>query len=142
MPMLPSSFLRQHPDVIPIPGFDSTEAVDEVVSFYRRPNIITEKDQKLMEHYRNELGKQFCRRCEYCQPCPHGVMITPAMGYKVVASRMSPTVSVEFCRVARETVKECTDCGICAERCPYELPIQEMLKANYDLYERHRTEFT
>ena len=93
-----------------------------------------------MEQYRVELGRQFCRRCEYCQPCPQGVMITPAIGYKVVASRMSPAVSVEFCRLAMESVKQCTECGMCIERCPYQLPIQEMLKANYDLYERHRAE--
>ena len=133
-------FLRQYPDVIPIPGFDSEKAVEEVVSLYQRPNIVTEKDRQLMEKYRMELGKQFCRRCEYCQPCPQGVMITPAMGYKIVASRMSPAVSVEFCRLVMESVKQCTECGTCLERCPYELPIQEMLKANYDLYEQHLAE--
>ena len=130
-------FLRQYPDVVPIPGFDSENAVDEVVSLYQRPNIVTGEDRQLMEKYRVELGKQFCRRCEYCQPCPQGVMITPAMGYKIVASRMSPAVSVDFCRLAMESVKLCTGCGECLERCPYELPIQEMLKANYDVYERH-----
>jgi hypothetical protein len=31
-------------------------------------------------------------------------------------------------------------CGECVERCPYELPIPEMLKANYDLYETHRNQ--
>ena len=133
-------FLRQYQDVVPIPGFDSENAVEEVVSLYQRPNIVTKQDLKRMENYRIELGKQFCRRCEYCQPCPQGVMITPAMGYKVVAFRMSPSVSVEFCRVPMESVKLCTECGICIERCPYNLPIQEMLKANYDLYERHRAE--
>jgi predicted aldo/keto reductase-like oxidoreductase len=65
-------------------------------------------------------------------------MITPAMAYKVIASRMSPAVAVEFSRVMMESVKLCEDCGECEERCPYELPVQEMLKANYDLYERHR----
>jgi len=78
-----------------------------------------------------------CRRCEYCQPCPAGVMITVAMGYRIVAARMSPAVSVEFCRQAMESVKLCDECGVCLERCPYELPIQDMLKRNYDLYEKH-----
>jgi len=131
-------FLRQYPSVIPIPGFDLVDRVDEVVSFYDRPNVVTEKDRRLMERYRIELGKRFCRRCEYCQPCPSGVMITVAMGYKILASRMSPAVSVDFARAAMESVKLCNDCGECLERCPYELPIPEMLKANYDLYERHR----
>jgi len=133
-------FLRQYPDVVPIPGFDSEKAVDEVVSLYQHPNNVTEEDRQKMEKYRTELGKQFCRRCEYCQPCSQGVMITPAMGYKIVASRMSPAVSVDFCRPAMESVKLCTGCGECLERCPYELPIQEMLKTNYDLYEQHRGE--
>jgi len=131
-------FLRQYPDVVPIPGFDSVERVDEVVSLYRDPNRVTEKDRERMAFYRDMLGKQFCRRCEYCQPCPQGVMITAAMGYKVVAARMSPRVAVEFSRVAMESVKLCNECGACQDQCPYELPIQDMLKANYDLYEQHR----
>jgi predicted aldo/keto reductase-like oxidoreductase len=130
-------FLRQYPDVIPIPGCDSVDSVDEVVSFYHHPNLVTERDTRLMEKYRAELGKQFCRRCEYCQPCPNGVMITMAMAYKIIASRMSPAVSVEFSRAAMESVKLCDDCGECIERCPYELPIPEMLKSSYDLYEQH-----
>ncbi len=131
-------FLRQFPEIIPIPGCDSAGSVDEVVSFYDRENTVTEEDLKLMDRYRAELGKQFCRRCEYCQPCPEGVMITPAMAYKIIASRMSPAVAVEFSKAAMESVQKCIECGICEERCPYELPIEEMLKANYDLYEQHR----
>ena len=131
-------FLRRHHDIIPVVGFDSVASVDEVVSFYGRENRVSKKDRELMDKYRVELGKQFCHRCEYCQPCPHGVMITPAMAYKVVASRMSPAVAVDFSRVMMESVKLCQECGECEERCPYELPVQEMLKANYDLYEQHR----
>jgi uncharacterized protein len=133
-------FLRQYPDVIPIPGFDSVASVDEVVSLYRHSNVVTEEDRRLMEKYRIELGKQFCRRCEYCQPCPNGVSITIAMGYKVIASRMSPAVATEFCKPAMETVKLCIECGDCLDRCPYDLPIPEMLKAGYDLYEQHRNQ--
>jgi predicted aldo/keto reductase-like oxidoreductase len=130
-------YLRQYPEAIPIPGYDSVDSVDQVTSYYQRPSVLTGIDHELMEKYRQELGKRFCRRCEYCQPCPNGVMITIAMGYKILASRMSPAVAVDFARVAMESVKECTECEICIERCPYELPIHDMLKANYDLYEQH-----
>lgn len=78
-------FLRQFPDVLPIPGFHLLESVDEILSFYNEPNQVTDEDLAIMDKYRDELGRQFCRRCEYCQPCPNGVMITPAMGYKVVS---------------------------------------------------------
>ncbi len=133
-------FLRQYPDVLPIPGFDSAEAVDQIVSFYESENRVTHKDLDLMERYRRELGKQFCRRCEYCLPCPNGVMITPAMGYRVIAHRMSPAVAVEFSRVPMESVLKCNECGDCIEKCPYELPVPDILKSFYNLYEQHRKE--
>ena len=130
-------YLRQFPDAIPLPGFDSVAAVDEVVSFYEMSNQVSDEDEMLMTTYRSELGQQFCRRCEYCQPCPQGVMITPAMGYQVVARRMSPAVSVEFSRAAMETVPQCIECGICIQRCPYDLPIPTMLKKHYAMWEQH-----
>ncbi len=95
---------------------------------------------EIMDDYGAKLGKQFCRRCEYCQPCPNGVMITVAMGYSILASRMSPAVSVDFARLAMESVRSCVDCGECLERCPYELPIPQILKTNLDLYESHRAQ--
>ncbi len=133
-------YLRQFPDVLPLPGFDSVAAVDEVVSFYDHPNVINTDDEEKMAIYRRELGQQFCRRCEYCQPCPQGVMITPAMGYQVVARRMSPQVSVEFSRAAMETVPKCVECGVCIQRCPYNLPIPTMLKRHYEMWTAHCSE--
>ena len=131
-------FLRQHPEAIPIPGFDSIDYIDEVLSFYEQPNIVTAEDNALMEKYRQDLGSQFCRRCEYCQPCPNGVMITPAMGYPILAKRMSPEVSVKFSKNPMESVTECISCGECITRCPYDLPIPDILQRNYGLYTEHK----
>jgi uncharacterized protein len=133
-------YLRQFPGVIPIPGFDSVQSVDEIVSIYDCPNEVTGEDLERMEKYRQELGRVFCRRCEYCQPCPNGVVITAAMGYPIVASRMSPQVSVVFLKIPMESIQNCTECGVCIEKCPYELPIPELLKKNYDLFEAHRAQ--
>jgi predicted aldo/keto reductase-like oxidoreductase len=133
-------YLRQFPDIIPIPGFDSLKSIDEIISIYEQTNDITSRDLEIMEQYRQELGKAFCRRCEYCQPCPNGVIITPAMGYPIVASRMSPKVSVEFLKVPMESTQLCDECGACIERCPYDLPIPDLLKKNYDLFEAHRSQ--
>jgi predicted aldo/keto reductase-like oxidoreductase len=131
-------FLRQYPEAVVIPGFDSVSSVDEVLSFYERANTFGEQDRAAIEQVRKNLGKQFCRRCEYCQPCPQGVAITPAMGYPIVAARMSPAVSVEFSKGPMESVPKCVECGVCISRCPYELPIPEILKRNYALYEQHK----
>jgi len=67
-------------------------------------------------------------------------MITPAMGYPIVAARMSPSVAVEFCRKPMESVQLCIGCGACLKRCPYELNITDILRANYALYAKHLNE--
>lgn len=128
-------YLRQYPEAIPIPGFESCGQVDQILSIYEQPNLMSEQDLAVMENYRSELGRIFCRRCEYCQPCPQGVIITPAMGYPIFVRRMSAPVAVEFARKAMESVPNCTGCGDCVKRCPYELKIPEIIKANYALYE-------
>jgi predicted aldo/keto reductase-like oxidoreductase len=133
-------FLRQHPYAVPIPGYDSEQSVDDVVARYSRPNIVTEHDLALMDEYRNKLGKAFCRRCEYCQPCPKEVKITMAMGYPIFVSRMGPKVAMEFARIPMESITQCEECGKCIQHCPYDLPIPEILKRNYALYVKDREE--
>jgi predicted aldo/keto reductase-like oxidoreductase len=134
-------FLRQFPDVIPIPGFDAEHQIDEVVSFYDHPNTVTEADRQMMDKYRTELGQAFCRRCEYCRPCPNGVLITPAMGYKVLAGRMSPAIAVQFGAAPMESIKQCNHCGICITRCPYNLSIPDILQRHYETYQTHKAQF-
>jgi uncharacterized protein len=130
-------FLRQWSDVIPLPGFDAVAGVDEVVDFYATENVVSPEDLAAMEQCRAEVGQQFCRRCEYCQPCPHGVMITPSMIYPVIAHRMSPGIAARFSAKAMESVSNCIECGECLERCPYGLPIPEMIRKHYAMFEEH-----
>lgn len=133
-------YLREYSSVVPIPGYDSIDTVDEIVAIYNQPNEVTEADLSLMNQYREQLGKEFCRRCEYCQPCPNQVKITPAMGYKVVTARMSKVVAVKVSGPAMETIPNCTKCNLCISRCPYELPIPDMLAERYELYQQHLKE--
>ena len=133
-------FLRQYPEVIPLAGCDSVERVDEVVAIYERPRELTAEDQAAMARYRSELGDLFCRRCEYCQPCPQGVMVTPAMLYAIIAHRMGGPKAAAFAEKTMESVRLCEECGECADRCPYHLPIPETLKKHLALYEMHRLE--
>ena len=130
-------FLRQWPDVIPLPGFDAVDKVDEVVDIYESENIVLPEDLAVMEQVRAELGQRFCRRCGYCQPCPQGVQVNAAMIYPVIAHRMSPAKAAKFSEKAMESARECIECGECGERCPYGLPIPEMIKEHLLMYEEH-----
>ncbi|MEN6438635.1 MAG: aldo/keto reductase [Syntrophobacter sp.] len=130
-------FLRQYPDVIPLAGFDAVEQVDQITALYDAENKVLPEDLATMERYREELGQHFCRRCEYCQPCEQGVMITAAMNYPIIARRMSGAKGAGFAAKNMESIRNCTECGECMSRCPYGLPIPEMLKKHLALYEQH-----
>jgi len=134
-------FILQSKGVVPLPGFDATWQIDQAIStLQENPGEITGEELAAMERYREELGKEFCRRCEYCQPCPQGVEITSAMQYELVSRKMPLETLLSFSGTAMETVQNCIECGTCVERCPYSLSIPQVIKRNYDLYKRHLEE--
>ena len=45
-----------------------------------------------------------------------------------------------FVNTSVDSIINCTECGECINRCPYELPIPEVLKRNYALYRKDREE--
>jgi predicted aldo/keto reductase-like oxidoreductase len=50
-------------------------------------------------------------------------MVTGSM-----VKRMSYDMTVSFLTPAMEMASTCTECGECAERCPYDLKIPDLLK--------------
>jgi len=128
-------FLQQYPEVLPIAGVASKEEMDEIAALYRTPRPLSEADRADMEKIRSELGKRFCHRCGYCLPCEQGVRIPEVMMFRSILKRMHPERAVNFSKDPLGTVEACTECGECIERCPYDLPIPEMLRENLALYQ-------
>ena len=64
---------KDYIDVV-IPGMDSIDQVQQNVNVLNNLEL-TEDDNKKIEEIRTTLGGKFCRRCEYCLPCPVGVNI-------------------------------------------------------------------
>ena len=78
----------------------------------------------------SQLGSTFCRRCEYCQPCPEGIVIPRILWlanyHRRYASR-DPWTEDEYLAM-NPSVADCQECGECEDKCPYDLPIRQMLK--------------
>ena len=54
--------------------------------------------------------------------------------FKAATKRLSPEAIVAWLAKAMESVPECIECGQCEEKCPYGLPIADLLKENLALY--------
>jgi hypothetical protein len=81
-----------------------------------------------------ELGKEFCRQCGYCLPCTADIEIPKVFLYERYSKRFwLDDFAKERYAALEMKADECVECGKCEERCPYELPIMEKLKAAHDL---------
>ncbi len=130
-------FLQQHPDVVPIPGVRSNAEADEIIELYRNPQPLSEADWKDIEAIRSNLGKKFCHRCEYCMPCEQGVQIPSVLIFQAAAKRLSREDVKGWIGKAMQSAEQCVECGECEPKCPYNLPIADLLKENLALYRQY-----
>ena len=111
-----------------IPGMaDPQELVQNIAAVSDTAPLTAEEKAGFLE-VRNQLGTQFCRRCNYCQPCSVGINISAAFLFEGYLMRYGLGDWAKE-RYATLPVKPsaCIGCGACENRCPYNLPIREML---------------
>lgn len=121
-------YLLTDPNVtVVIPGMYQTSEIEENTSFDDSP--LTSDEEERIQHIRDTLTGNFCRRCNYCAPCTVGIQIPSVFLFEGYLERYGLEEWARG-RYAGLAVKasECIECGLCETRCPYELPIREMLK--------------
>lgn len=112
-----------------IPGMANLKEVEENSVCGNEDIILTEEEKIECDKIFNELGTKFCRRCGYCAPCTKNIDIPGIFvleAYKVRYGLPDWADGRYFNLEAR--AKDCIECGACEKRCPYDLPIIEMLK--------------
>jgi predicted aldo/keto reductase-like oxidoreductase len=124
-------FVLSTPDIVPIPGSETLEKAHENWKIFTEGHSLTEKDKEEMEAVKRELNRQFCRRCDYCQPCSEKINIQFALGLKTIVKRFGPQAAESgWMKDLIEKARNCSECGECLLRCPYQLPIPDMIKEN------------
>jgi predicted aldo/keto reductase-like oxidoreductase len=122
-------FLNAYPDLAPIPGIETAGQIEEIVNLVASGETLTGDERTEAEEIANSLGKRFCRRCGYCEPCPEGVPIQLSMIFDSFCKRMpEDKVAAGPARKILEQAPGCVECGECEEKCPYDLPIVESIK--------------
>ena len=112
-----------------IPGMAKEEEIVENVEAANTVSPLDKDEIKKIEEIKKQLGNHFCRRCNYCAPCSVGINIPSVFLFTGYLERYGLANWARE-RYATLPVKAsaCIECGACETRCPYELPIREMLK--------------
>ena len=135
-------YLLQFPDVLLIPGIEKLHEIDEIVRVLDGPMELTELEQREMQRMKEELGTRFCRRCDYCQPCTAEIPISLVMQSSSFSKRLPPeSLFSGWIAEGLEKAANCTDCGDCEERCPFHLPIREMIIENINWYREAKKKY-
>ncbi len=135
-------YLLQFPDIVPIPGMQKVSEVDEIVKIGSGSLKLTAAETKEMESIRGGVGKFFCRRCDYCQPCSSGIAISIVLDTKSIIGKSQPSNVFSGPSGKRlEEAANCIECGDCEKRCPYQLPIMQMVSENYKFYQKAKQEY-
>lgn len=123
-------FIVSNPNVtVVIPGMaDSAEIAQNVASTNNTTPLSPEEQQKIAE-IRESLGTNFCRRCNYCAPCTAGINISAVFLFEGYYSRydLKDWAKDRYSQLSK-TASDCIGCGVCESRCPYQLPIRQMLQ--------------
>lgn len=123
-------FICANPDVsVVIPGMYDLKEIDMNLAAVENTTSLTEDELQKMEAIREQLGSNFCRRCNYCQPCTAGINISGVFLFQGYLDRYGlGDWAKDRYNAMPVKASACVDCGICEPRCPYNLPIREMLK--------------
>ncbi len=135
-------YLFQFPDIVTIPGIEKVAEIEEIVQILEGPKTISAAEKKQMQKLRKQLGTRFCHRCDYCQPCTEGIMISNVMSYPSLARRLPPEhLFSGIWGAIMEKAENCTECGECETRCPYDLPIRDLIAEYAKQYKEGKQEF-
>jgi len=137
-PRLSLKFVLQKEFLIPDPGIESIEELEEDIEIALNLTPLTNEEWEEIERTRKEMGSTFCRKCDYCQPCPQGIPISTIIRSESFLKRLpDSTIRHGWFYDAYLKAQNCTKCGICTTRCPYKLAIPDLIEKNVALIKEY-----
>ena len=112
-----------------IPGMAEPKELEQNIAAVSDTSAITPEEKAAFLEVRNQLGTNFCRRCNYCQPCAAGINISGAFLFDGYLQRygLGEWAKSRYATLDKKA-SACIGGGACEARGPYSLPIRDMLK--------------
>jgi len=122
-------FVLAHDISVTIPGVSNFEQMRTDIEIAEEFSALSEEEQQQFTKSEVILSDDYCRECGYCLPCPQEMDIPAILRMERTCTMygLKEWILEEVARLKINT-EACPDCGICEERCPYNLPVREMVK--------------
>ena len=104
-----------------IPGVSSLDELDGILSY--QDATVAEKDYSEMVKNFREYEAGQCVYCNHCLPCPSSIDIGRVTCLlDIVRSGLTDNAQAQYNEL-ETTASECTKCGVCMSRCPFDVNI-------------------
>ena len=115
-------------DVI-IPGMDQLDQIEKNLAVLEDMSPLNDTEIGILEREKECLGETFCRRCEYCMPCPQGLNIPflHLLGAYYFRYNLK-NWAWERLNALPKGYQDCSGCNECIEKCPYSLHMPEIFQ--------------
>jgi len=110
-----------------IPGFRTRDEVDFALNVADHFDALTIQEKNAYRF--GELPPEpFCTECGTCTPCPDGVEIPTILRWSTYSTfyGIHNWTKNQYPKL-RTKANSCTKCGECEKKCPYHLPVMDML---------------
>ena len=130
-------YLAQFDRIVPNPGIEKLSEMEEIVKIASLGETLSEADKATIEKIKAELGDRWCHRCDYCAPCPEKIHISMLLNIHSIMKRMPFNRTVSIGAPIVEYARNCTECGACVVKCPYDLDIPKLVKEQLILWDEY-----
>ena len=123
-------YIVQNPCVsVVIPGMAEPRELEENLAAVCNTAPLDREELQKIQAIRDQLGTQFCRRCNYCAPCTVGIQIPQVFVLEGYLTRygLADWAKGRYADMHAKA-SDCIQCGACESRCPYHLPIRQMMQ--------------
>ena len=75
-------------------------------------------------------GQGECTYCKHCAPCPAGIDIAAVnklLAQAELEGSVSKELAAEYAKL-KQHAGDCLQCGVCEDRCPFEVPVREKME--------------
>ncbi len=125
-------YVLGQPEILVIAGVEHRDLFDANWEIFQKGEKLSGHELKEIARIQKAYEKAFCRRCDYCQPCPEEIPIQVIMGIRSMVKRMGKSIlqNGNRHREAIDKARGCSGCKQCENRCPYQLAIPDLIQEN------------
>jgi len=117
-------------------GMETMDMLEKNASVAADPNPLSKQEWQQIGDSLEQLRRfsgLYCTACGYCQPCPVEIDIPKIFGaytYHNVYELNDHAKKIwrEHLENGGKTIKDCTNCGMCDDKCPQKIKVREQLE--------------